>query len=391
MKVDFYNLTKQDSLFNNMVEAMIIHKKPEQTLENCLQTYTKKDMLVIAEYQAASVKKSYPKADVAADLSAHMISLFKDAIPYLTKDETDILESLSENTSFENIESLPYSLRTLYSFILNGILYLYYSNGTFSLVFPEELKTLYTNESHKQEVSKSLLTNQQLDTYLVAFTKLYGVFDLDHLHSVWNRNHKDQLLTLEDIQEKIVELAKRSDIYSLSYKLVFSTHYLDIYQAKKLYQEARGYRYFTPKEVYIRKWAEEESNKRSTYFKEMQKFLQEVVPNKLVDKMAHSIAISCKFENQLQDVLNELKNAYHFEFLTQEEIEAFAGRYMALASNTRKWIYRGHTPMEINRSKKEKKASQPLDTSQPVHVPKVGRNDPCPCGSGKKYKKCHGR
>ena len=24
-------------------------------------------------------------------------------------------------------------------------------------------------------------------------------------------------------------------------------------------------------------------------------------------------------------------------------------------------------------------------------TPKVGRNDPCPCGSGKKYKKCCGR
>ncbi|WP_343122219.1 SEC-C metal-binding domain-containing protein [Rhodanobacter sp. 115] len=23
--------------------------------------------------------------------------------------------------------------------------------------------------------------------------------------------------------------------------------------------------------------------------------------------------------------------------------------------------------------------------------PKVGRNDPCPCGSGKKYKHCHGQ
>jgi len=23
-------------------------------------------------------------------------------------------------------------------------------------------------------------------------------------------------------------------------------------------------------------------------------------------------------------------------------------------------------------------------------LPDVGRNDPCPCGSGKKYKKCHG-
>jgi preprotein translocase subunit SecA len=29
---------------------------------------------------------------------------------------------------------------------------------------------------------------------------------------------------------------------------------------------------------------------------------------------------------------------------------------------------------------------------EPIHnlQPKVGRNDPCPCGSGKKYKKCHG-
>jgi preprotein translocase subunit SecA len=29
--------------------------------------------------------------------------------------------------------------------------------------------------------------------------------------------------------------------------------------------------------------------------------------------------------------------------------------------------------------------------SPPAGVEKVGRNDPCPCGSGKKYKKCHGR
>jgi preprotein translocase subunit SecA len=27
---------------------------------------------------------------------------------------------------------------------------------------------------------------------------------------------------------------------------------------------------------------------------------------------------------------------------------------------------------------------------QVVRREKIGRNDPCPCGSGKKYKKCHG-
>jgi preprotein translocase subunit SecA len=35
--------------------------------------------------------------------------------------------------------------------------------------------------------------------------------------------------------------------------------------------------------------------------------------------------------------------------------------------------------------------AQPAERpAQARAVPKVGRNDPCPCGSGKKYKKCHG-
>ena len=36
--------------------------------------------------------------------------------------------------------------------------------------------------------------------------------------------------------------------------------------------------------------------------------------------------------------------------------------------------------------------SQETDPSTvPAEVPRVGRNDPCPCGSGKKYKACHGQ
>ena len=36
-------------------------------------------------------------------------------------------------------------------------------------------------------------------------------------------------------------------------------------------------------------------------------------------------------------------------------------------------------------------AGDAMAAPQPVHTDKkVGRNDPCPCGSGKKYKKCHG-
>jgi uncharacterized protein len=35
--------------------------------------------------------------------------------------------------------------------------------------------------------------------------------------------------------------------------------------------------------------------------------------------------------------------------------------------------------------------ASPAAGSAPVsHTPEPGRNDPCPCGSGKKYKKCCG-
>ena len=39
---------------------------------------------------------------------------------------------------------------------------------------------------------------------------------------------------------------------------------------------------------------------------------------------------------------------------------------------------------EINKSMSSKSLEKSLSK-------KVGRNDPCPCGSGKKYKHCHGK
>ena len=34
---------------------------------------------------------------------------------------------------------------------------------------------------------------------------------------------------------------------------------------------------------------------------------------------------------------------------------------------------------------------QAQSASTGVPPSKVGRNEPCPCGSGKKYKQCHGK
>jgi len=49
--------------------------------------------------------------------------------------------------------------------------------------------------------------------------------------------------------------------------------------------------------------------------------------------------------------------------------------------------------VELSQPKTEPQRVAPLSTGGPVKQAtsdKVGRNDPCPCGSGKKYKRCHG-
>ena len=47
---------------------------------------------------------------------------------------------------------------------------------------------------------------------------------------------------------------------------------------------------------------------------------------------------------------------------------------------------------ELNESEAETDQNS-SDTAKPVirSAPKVGRNSPCPCGSGKKYKQCCGK
>ena len=49
-------------------------------------------------------------------------------------------------------------------------------------------------------------------------------------------------------------------------------------------------------------------------------------------------------------------------------------------------------PSETKASDVVSEANEVISKAKPIRSgPKVGRNDPCPCGSGKKYKQCHGK
>ncbi|CAM4029920.1 YecA family protein [Mesobacillus thioparans] len=90
-----------------------------------------------------------------------------------------------------------------------------------------------------------------------------------------------------------------------------------------------------------------------------------------------------------------------FEFPTFEFVQQLTAHIMEVYNNTRQWALKGYKPTELRKEKEKHLKSMPVHPfSQPQGASnvidfstrqKVGRNDPCPCGSGKKYKKCCGK
>jgi preprotein translocase subunit SecA len=76
---------------------------------------------------------------------------------------------------------------------------------------------------------------------------------------------------------------------------------------------------------------------------------------------------------------------------TQEEVDAAAEALEAKAENIANVTYTAPTETGEVESTVDEDTLRNRQAPQGSAVPRVGRNDPCPCGSGKKFKLCHGR
>lgn len=82
-----------------------------------------------------------------------------------------------------------------------------------------------------------------------------------------------------------------------------------------------------------------------------------------------------------------------WQFPSDEAQVKFIELYMEMSRECRIRDNRGHDWYEMTAimAEKNKAAASSGKDSAAVKRVKIGRNDPCPCGSGKKYKKCCGR
>jgi preprotein translocase subunit SecA len=94
------------------------------------------------------------------------------------------------------------------------------------------------------------------------------------------------------------------------------------------------------------------------------------------------------FQNMLSEVKYQtVKYLSLVQVRSPEEVEQEAIRRQELAQARMKFDPAQTPALSSNKSTAREEAK-----AEPVRsTPKVGRNEPCPCGSGKKYKQCHGK
>ena len=77
---------------------------------------------------------------------------------------------------------------------------------------------------------------------------------------------------------------------------------------------------------------------------------------------------------------------------TKEQLAGLSERLRSVWNHTRRLGDRGYTPLELEILQKKAGLSSGAGKPGPVQkCQKIYPNDPCPCGSGRKYKKCCGR
>ncbi len=302
-----------------------------------------------------------------------------------------------------------------------------------------ELNKLY------REIPLKDTTFRNLRKYLSAMANLYGVISMG---KVWEiiAEQSPKLVTEEEFlafaqvachECEGYQILGAESVPMLERELVdrvLLEQGLDAYRA--MTEQHQGKDYYVPKKTELLAY------EQAAYVEETAEAaaLEELLKTRFhLEETAEVMGEVAQFARRLPvhpaEVAERVK-ALGVSFQSEEDVGAFVKAYEAYCGSARTQVLRGHTQAECPEAKKapeeapaprkdvrqgladgtvdpnalfqaiwsmelpseELRMSMLTDlaetvarTRQQAKMPKVGRNDPCPCGSGKKYKKCCGR
>lgn len=228
--------------------------------------------------------------------------------------------------------------------------------------------------------------------YISAMVNLYGIVPIEQVVKVISEQNEEQVST-EEIKAWMQDpysggLAKaalqKRFVYPYGHNFFVGEWIMEFEAFDEHWQAQRGKPYYVPEREEFMKWSDPDYFEKPKEFFALQEFLEAAFPqedSEMIEGLVEDLQMMAEDSFSLKKTVGEFERR-NLKFMDQALLMQMLGLLQDLHNHTRIQVNRGHTPAEL--FDVEKRHLLPLSG-------KIGRNDPCICGSGKKYKKCCGR
>lgn len=372
---------------------------PQQNLKDFLSTLTKNELTEIRQYWQFGGISQLNKAELIEALAERIKAQLKDWLKHQIPKNIEFLEKVIEaqtenkrvEVSFRDV--LP---EALYNFYYRGILDLIDDENETSVRIPADIAVQIEEIVNEAEFKKQIKENKEIITFFSGLLVYYGALGGWQIYDFYEKYYdKEKAVDFLDLRKLIAETYRSTDKIEL-----YSYYYLcpGVINPEEIIDEIEmrsNVDYYLPRKKEILYAGSNQLEKLNSVQRKFKKMvindfsISEAEAEDILWEMMMDIKNDFSTISMLQDFASD------YEFKNEKQTDEFVRQLNNLHNHTRMWILKGHTPEEL--FEEEKKHLQPLPKSNKdgsvgeqtvVKGEKVGRNDPCPCGSGKKYKKC---
>ncbi|MGI2296019.1 YecA family protein [Paenibacillus sp. GXUN7292] len=376
-----------------MNKKTAIKQDVETKLENILRLLTKTKLQAFAAQHQIAGRSKMGKDELAAAL----VPAISDA-QYLL--DTLVIMGEREWMLFDEVmnskQPLVYDGAPIgfYSYLQDaGIIHLFYYEDHIYLVIADEIRDTWES-LNKQTVRKEKRQYQLVHNYIAAFSNLYGAFKPEQLVEVFNKQQAAQL-TEEELMQYVNKFLQKQQIFTWQPPYIASSYFDDEKTSNELADlllKRSGKPFYEPEAKELLKYADsgyyEVTSQLQTLYDYVGAYLCK--DKDFLEMLIDDIQLACSMESSMSDIMDEFVRR-DIVFESAEQVHLVSSIINEVYNNTRLWSNAGHTPYELKNMFEQNESKQAVAAvSSSTAKAKVGRNEPCTCGSGKKYKKCCG-
>jgi len=235
------------------------------------------------------------------------------------------------------------------------------------------------------EPAKKKEMRQILHNYAVAMTVLYGVISKKEFLEIY-KNHGNEPVSESDLAHYLLPMVHKSHDYCFYMDYLINGALSENFdEVRDLLREQGGKQRFMPEKEELLKYADPDYDDGAAQWVPVRESMVLMWGNNRNTIDAYKeLRNYVSFNDSISD-FTDILNRHELEFDSLEELNKFIKLTMDARNSMRMWENKGFTPIEMF-EKEYRVRHTPAQRKE-----FVGRNDPCPCGSGRKYKTCCGR